>query len=132
VLRAQIALLGANGEENATIASWLGISLNTASKWRKRFVEEGLKGLADRKRSGRPKSFGASVVAEVTAIACELPATRNLPLSRFSASEIAALVVASSITESISASSVRRILKDAVIRRSGLVRSAAAPRGLMP
>ena len=116
VLRAQIVLLAADGEENATIASWLGISVNTASKWRKRFVEEGLKGLADRKRSGRPKTFGACVIAEVTAIACELPATRNLPLSRFSAAEIAAEVVASSTTDAISASSVRRILKDAVIR----------------
>ena len=72
MLRAQIVLFAANGEEAATIASWLGISVNTASKWRKRFVEEGLKGLADRKRSGRPKTFGASVVAEVTAVACEL------------------------------------------------------------
>jgi len=116
VLRAEIVLLAADSEENTTIAQWLGIAVNTASKWRKRFVEEGIDGLADRKRSGRPRRISSSVVAAVTAIACELPATRNLPLSRFSSAEIVSEVVASGITEAISASSVRRILADAVIR----------------
>jgi hypothetical protein len=60
--------------------------------------------------------IGAAVVAEVTAIACELPATRNLPFSRFSSAEIAAEVIASGVIDQISASSVRRILDDAVIR----------------
>jgi transposase len=116
VLRAQIVLLGALGEENRTIASYLGLSVNTVSKWRKRFCEEGIEGLKDRDRTGRPKTFSVAVVAEVTAIACELPAKRNLPFSRFSSAEIAAEVVASQVTEAISASSVRRILADAVIR----------------
>jgi hypothetical protein len=52
----------------------------------------------------------------VTAIACELPAKRGLPLSRFSSSEIATEVVASAVTSSISAASVRRMLAEAVIR----------------
>jgi len=116
VLRAEIVLLAADGEENTTIAQWLGIAVNTASKWRKRFAEEGIDGLADRKRSGRPRRISANVVAEVTAIACELPAKRHLPLSRFSSAEIASEVVASGVTEAISPSSVRRILADAVLR----------------
>jgi hypothetical protein len=60
--------------------------------------------------------FAASVVAEVTAIACELPATRNLPFSRFSSAEIAKEVVCSGVVDAISAASVRRMLQDAVIR----------------
>lgn len=116
VVRARIVLLAADGATNVEIARRLDIAVNTASKWRKRFATHGIDGLSDLERSGRPKTFGSSVVAEVTAIACELPAKRNLPLSRFSSVEIAVEVVASGITDEISASTVRRILADAVIR----------------
>lgn len=57
VLRARIVLAAADGEENATIAGRLGVALNTVITWRKRFFEEGMNGLRDRKRSGRPRSF---------------------------------------------------------------------------
>jgi transposase-like protein len=60
VLRGRIVLAAAAGEENATIAQDLGVALNTVIKWRKRFFEEGLGGLRDRQRSGRPRAFPPS------------------------------------------------------------------------
>jgi len=60
VLRAQIVLAAADGEENLSIADRLEAAPNTVIKWRKRFFEEGMDGLADRKRSGRPRSFSPS------------------------------------------------------------------------
>lgn len=60
VVRAQIVLAAAEGEENVGIAHRLGVALNTVIKWRKRFWEEGMDGLTDRKRSGRPRSFSPS------------------------------------------------------------------------
>lgn len=60
VLRARIVLAAAQGEENASIATRLGVALNTVIKWRKRFFEEGVDGLVDRKRSGRPRTFPPS------------------------------------------------------------------------
>ena len=60
VLRARIVLAAANGEQNARIAERLGVALNTVIKWRKRFFEEGMDGLADRKRPGRPRTFSPS------------------------------------------------------------------------
>ena len=57
VLRARIVLAAADGEQNVQIAGRLGVAVNTVSKWRKRFVEEGLSGLGDRKRPGRPRRF---------------------------------------------------------------------------
>lgn len=60
VLRARIVLAAAGGEENASIATCLGVALNTVIKWRKRFFEEGMDGLVDRKRSGRPRTFPPS------------------------------------------------------------------------
>lgn len=59
-VRARIVLGAADGEENASIAERLEVALNTVIKWRKRFFEEGFEGLADRKRSGRPRSFSPS------------------------------------------------------------------------
>jgi transposase-like protein len=45
----------------AQIAERLGIAPNTASKWRKRFFQEGL---PDRDRPGRPRAFPPAVIAE--------------------------------------------------------------------
>lgn len=58
--RARIVLAAADGEQNASIADRLGVALNTVIKWRKRFFEEGINGLGDRKRSGRPRTFPPS------------------------------------------------------------------------
>ena len=60
VLRARTVLAAADGMENCVIADWLEVALNTVIKWRKRFFEEGIAGLADRKRSGRPRAFSPS------------------------------------------------------------------------
>lgn len=60
VVRARIVLAAADGEENTRIAERLQVALNTVIKWRKRFFEEGRDGLADRRRSGRPRSFPPS------------------------------------------------------------------------
>jgi transposase len=57
VVRARIVLAAADGEQNIMIAGRLGVAVNTVSKWRKRFVQEGLGGLGDRKRPGRPRRF---------------------------------------------------------------------------
>ncbi|WP_258528162.1 helix-turn-helix domain-containing protein [Streptomyces sp. NBRC 110611] len=48
--------------------------LDTVRTWRGRFAEQGLPGLADRCRSGRPPSFTALQAAQVKALACQLPA----------------------------------------------------------
>ena len=57
VVRARIVLAAADGQQNTQIAGRLGVAVNTVSKWRKRFVEEGLSGLGYRKRPGRPRRF---------------------------------------------------------------------------
>jgi hypothetical protein len=60
VLRARIVLCAADGWENVVIADWLDVTVNTVSKWRKRFFEERIPGLKERKRSGRPRKFPPS------------------------------------------------------------------------
>ncbi|MGW2765776.1 helix-turn-helix domain-containing protein [Streptomyces sp. NPDC001275] len=55
-LRAQIVLLAARGHSNAAISWHLGVHPDTGRTWRDRFAAQGLAGLEDRKRSGRPKT----------------------------------------------------------------------------
>ena len=57
VVRARIVLLAAEGTSNKEIAARLDTTPQTACKWRKRFYEEGSRGLEDRPRSGRPPTF---------------------------------------------------------------------------
>ncbi len=47
VLRSRIVLLAAGGTANRLIAERLGICEDTARKWRRRYCEQGIEGLAD-------------------------------------------------------------------------------------
>ncbi|MCX5612546.1 helix-turn-helix domain-containing protein [Streptomyces sp. NBC_00047] len=80
--RATIVLLAARGRPNARIAVQTRLHVDTVRTWRGRFAAGGMPALADRKRSGRPVSFTALQVAEVKALACQLPAGTGAPLSR--------------------------------------------------
>ena len=110
VLRARIVLAAADGVSNAGIARDLGVCQDTVRKWRRRYARDRLAGLADASRSGRPRRFTPVQRAQVTAIACELPATRGMPLSRWSSFELACEAVEAGVVVDISASTVRRWL----------------------
>lgn len=110
VLRARIVLAAAGGAANAAIARELAVGVDTVRKWRRRFSEHGLDGLRDLPRSGRPRAFAAAVVAEVKALACELPAGSDTPLAKWSCSDLATEAVNRGILASVSASTVRRWL----------------------
>jgi transposase len=116
VVRARIVLLAADGVQNVDIARWVGVCVDVASKWRKRFCQEGLAGLADRSRSGRPRVFGSEVVAGIKALACEPPERRGAALSRWSSLELATQAVIEGLVEAISSSTVRRWLHGAAIK----------------
>lgn len=110
VIRAKIVLFAADGQANTAIARRLDVHIDVVSRWRKRFCTQGRAGLRDRDRSGRPRSFAAAVVASVKAMACEPPERREVPLSRWSSSELARQAQAEGLVASVSASTVRRWL----------------------
>ena len=89
VLRARIVLAAAEQTRNAAIAVETGLHVDTVRKWRRRFVQDRLPGLSDRRRSGRPPSFTPVQVAEVKQLACTLPAETGVALSRWSSAELA-------------------------------------------
>jgi transposase len=116
VVRARIVLLAAGGAQNVDIARRVGVCVDVASKWRKRFCQEGLAGLKDRPRCGRPRVFGSEVVAGIKALACEPPERREVPLSRWSSVELAVQAMREGLVEAISSSTVRRWLHAAAIK----------------
>lgn len=60
VVRAKIVLYAADRMSNVEISQRLDVPRQIVSKWRKRFFEQGLHGLEDESRNGRPRVFSPS------------------------------------------------------------------------
>lgn len=73
VERAKIILQCVQGDSVSGIARRLHLRPNTVIDWRRRFEREGLSGLADRPRSGRPRRYGAEFRKKVLAVLEEPP-----------------------------------------------------------
>lgn len=63
VLRAKIILLSASGMSNQAIAARLHLNAVTVGHWRRRFLRQGLRGLHDQLRPGRPRTISDERVA---------------------------------------------------------------------
>lgn len=63
VTRAKIVLWAADGLTNRAIAQKVDLSATSVGKWRKRFLEQGLQGLHDEMRPGRPRSIADEKIA---------------------------------------------------------------------
>ncbi len=59
VFRAEVVLALAEGLSNQAVAGRLGTRAATISKWRGRFAHNGLSGLSDAPRSGKPRHYAA-------------------------------------------------------------------------
>jgi len=56
-LRARIVLMAADGVNNKSVASQLGITPQTVGRWRARFLAQGIDGLLDEPRPGAPRTI---------------------------------------------------------------------------
>lgn len=71
--RARIVLLAGEGCPAAEIAGRVGCGLETAKRWRRRYQRDGLDGLRDLPKSGRPLTHDQEVRARLIALACTRP-----------------------------------------------------------
>lgn len=78
VRRARIVLWASEGMPPARIAAEVGMTITSVRKWRRRYAQAGLAGLADAARSGRPKQldYADIVAATLTPPPKEYRATR--------------------------------------------------------
>jgi transposase len=74
-LRCRIVLACAAGASNAAVASRLGISRPTVTKWRSRFVGRRLEGLADEPRPGAARTITDEQVEQVLVLTLETTPT---------------------------------------------------------
>lgn len=99
--RARVVLLLADQVSGAEVARMTGYTVVQVSRLRRRFVDEGLAGLGDKPRSGRPPSITARKRAQVVARTLKPPGDG---LTHWSSRELAAEV-------GVSHSTVHRIWK---------------------
>jgi transposase len=64
-LRSRIVLAAADGRSNTDVAAELRVTMPTVGKWRRRFLEDRLEGLADEPRPGAPRGITDAQVEEV-------------------------------------------------------------------
>jgi len=107
--RARIVLLAADGLPNRQIAPMVGMNEHTVAQWRRRFAAEGLAGLQDRKRSGRPLVYDHDQRLRIVATVTQEPPD---PASHWSHSQLAKALA----DMGISASQIGRILADLDIK----------------
>jgi transposase len=120
VTRILIILWADKGMTLARTAELLGCCEQTVSNWRKRFLKRRKEGplaaLMDLPRSGRPPTYGAQERAQVVSIVCETLHERELPLSRFSISDLLPIVNKEEGLASLSHGTLARILKENALK----------------
>jgi transposase len=90
VERARIVLLSRNGESVEEIVATLGVCPATVRLWLHRFNRQGIKGLADRPRSGRPATYSPEEIGEVVATSLTAPQTLGLPFASWTLDRLTA------------------------------------------
>ncbi len=112
IKRAKAALLTETAK-TGTVAKLLGVAGSTVRRWSNRYQQEGLLGLRDKPRSGRPRVFSPRFKLEVVAIVCQKPADACLTgITHWSIRDLAMHLPRLLGIQSISSESVRRILKE--------------------
>ncbi|MFP3656427.1 helix-turn-helix domain-containing protein, partial [Burkholderia sp. SIMBA_052] len=85
------------------------VSVQTVSTWRKRIARQGVQGIREGERSGRPPRITHEARLQLIALACEAQEPQG-PLTP-TLDEIAARAVERGVVEQISRSHVQRILQ---------------------
>lgn len=88
--RARICWLSHQGQRVATIQAALGVADGTVRLWIRRFNAEGLAGLRDRRRGGRPATYTPEQVGELIAASLTDPQELGLPFSSWTLDRLAA------------------------------------------
>src|ERR687889_286197 len=131
-MRSRIVLACAQGRSNTAVADELGVSVQMVGKWRARFVEARLDGLADDPRPGRPASITGEQVEDIVLATLESTPANATHWSRAKMAERTGLSKSSMTDlEGLRPQAAPRRHLQAVhrpaVRREGLRRRRAVP-----
>jgi len=90
VERAKLIWLLHEGERVPAVAKRLGLGADVVRGWLKRFNAEGLEGLRDRPRAGRPATYTPEQVGTVVEAALTSPEALGLPFASWTLDRLAA------------------------------------------
>src|SRR4051794_15112091 len=90
VERARIVWLAGQGRRGPHIATELRVNQETVRRWLKRFNAEGLAGLKDGPRAGRPPTYSEDEVGEVVATSLTDPLSLGLPFASWTLDRLVA------------------------------------------
>lgn len=99
------------GETARILDVWRKGVSRQRTRWAQQSAEPVLIRLGDAPRSGKPATFTAEQTCAIIALACESPAASGLPLSHWSAPDLAREAIKRQLVPSISPRSVGRFLK---------------------
>jgi transposase len=120
VMRARVVLLAAEGLSTAEVARRLHLAVDTVRQWRDRWRAGMVNPVAEQKvaqrlidapKSGRPARITPEQICQIIALACEIPAGSDRPISQWSARELADEIVRRGIVDRISPRHAGRVLK---------------------
>jgi transposase len=133
--RAEVVLRAFAGEENRAIAQAIALEATAVGLWRRRWAKAWPKliraecvesraayrraivaVLSDAPRSGNPGKFTPEQITLLLALACEPPDKSGRPITHWTAAELADEAKKRGIVASISASQVRRYLREAALQ----------------
>lgn len=109
--RARIILLSAQGYTVPQISAQVGLHPINVRKWIHRFNERGISGLQSGKSPGRPPRFTPEQKRAIIALARVNPRELGLPFERWSLQKLRKHAVERGIVDSISAETIRQILR---------------------
>lgn len=111
VKRAKAALMMQLANSTQAAVGVANCAAGNARKWYQRYLKDGISGLYDLPRSGRPRVFGEKFKLQVIAIVCQKPADTYLPgVTHWSIRDLAMMLPRLLNVKSISPESVRKIL----------------------
>src|SRR3954449_248256 len=116
VIRAKVVLLAADGHSDCEIARRLTAPIRRPVTGEGASPRRAWRGWMSGPGRGVPGRFPPAEIAEVKALACDVPAQTGRPLSRWSAAELAREAVERGIVCSISGTTVWRWLSEDAIR----------------
>ena len=116
VLRARLLLLAHDHPDwsNRRLAEQIGCARATVTKFRHRWAFEG--SLKNHSRPGAPRKYSALLRAQVVALACSRPADHGKPWQRWSSARLAQVAHEEALSDSLSASTIERWLRQDKIR----------------
>lgn len=114
VVRAKIALMADEGQTTAAIAASLQLSLPSVSKWRSRVATQGISGLQEIRRPGRPRRIADVQRLQLLALACEPAEAQGRATPTLD--ELRERAVQRGVVQHVSRSHLQRILQAGDVR----------------